>query len=102
MKKYARGDKAWGECERSGKKTLLANMVEDGYDVGLMVHPAFYDPPHPQDVPATAGEALALARPAPPNNAFSPVVSLPLYDLVNDRINSAFPTGLSVGRVSFA
>jgi len=102
VKKYARGSHAWGECERSGKKMLLSRMVEDGYDIGLMVDPVFYDPPHPQDVPATAGEAVALERPAPPRNAFSPVVSLPLYDVVNDQNNSAFPLGTSLGMVSFS
>ena len=101
MKKFAAGDQAWGECERSGKKMLLSEMVEDGYDKGLMVHPDFYDPEHPQDTPADAGEAVALRRPAPPRNAFSPVVSLPLYDVASNTTKSAFPLGTSIGRVAF-
>lgn len=100
-RKFAQGKQAWGECQRSGIKMLLKDMVEDGYQKGLMVHPDFYEAPHPQDTPARAGEGIALRRPAPPQNRFRAVISLPLYDVMNDSLKDSFPLGTALGRVSF-
>lgn len=47
--RYAKGDKAWGECERSGKKMLLKDMVYDGEWPDMLVAPDWYDPEHPQE-----------------------------------------------------
>lgn len=63
---YARGNKAWGECARSGKRVLLREMVEDGYIPGLMVARDWYEPAHPQDIPITdIADPVALLHPAP-------------------------------------
>lgn len=47
--RYAQGSKAWGECERSGKKMLLKDMVYDGEWPDMRVAPGEYDPEHPQE-----------------------------------------------------
>ncbi len=47
--RYARGSKAWGICERSGRKMLLRDMVYDGEWPDMRVHPDEYDPQHPQE-----------------------------------------------------
>jgi hypothetical protein len=45
----ARGSRAIGFCQRSGIKMLLKDMVEDGHIRGLMVHPDWWEPRHPQE-----------------------------------------------------
>ena len=47
--RYARGSKAWGICERSGRKLLLRDMVYDGEWPDMRVAPDEYDPQHPQE-----------------------------------------------------
>lgn len=47
--RYARGSKAWGLCERSGKKMLLKDMMYDGEWPDMLVSPDEYDPQHPQE-----------------------------------------------------
>ncbi|MBX3504408.1 MAG: hypothetical protein KF895_02940 [Parvibaculum sp.] len=65
MSRYARGEKAWGECARSGQRMLLKNMVEDGHIPGLMVHPDWWEPKHPQERVISVTDPQALHRPAP-------------------------------------
>jgi hypothetical protein len=61
--RYARGDRAWGECARSGKRMLLRDMVEDPL-TGLLVAPDWAEPPLMR--PATdIFDGVALSRPAP-------------------------------------
>lgn len=62
---YARGSRAWGECQRCGERLLLNRMVGDGYVKGLRVCPPCYDPPHPQERPIALHDPQALYRPAP-------------------------------------
>lgn len=65
MSNYARGDKAWGECARSGRKMLRKNMVEDGYIKGLLVDPEWRDGEHPQEHIEDVDDPVALFNPAP-------------------------------------
>lgn len=63
---YARGRLAWGECQRSGIKTLLRNLVPDGDVPGLMVLPAWREPVHPQEIPIEdVSDPIALLNPSP-------------------------------------
>lgn len=62
---YARGDKAWGECARSGKRVRLNAMVEDGQLEGMLVAPEWYEPKHPLEIPQDVDDPVALAEPAP-------------------------------------
>ena len=41
------------------------DLVEDGYVPGLLVHPDWYEPRHPQELPVDTSDAVALFRPAP-------------------------------------
>lgn len=62
---YARNRNAVAICNRSGVKMLRSDMVEDGYIKGLLVHPEWYDPAHPQEQPFDPDEPIAIYKPAP-------------------------------------
>lgn len=62
---YARGTHAIAECQRSGQKMRYKDLVEDGHIYGLLVHPDWWEPKHPQEVPVTVTDPIALFRPAP-------------------------------------
>lgn len=63
---YARGPRAWGICQRSGKRLLRKDMVEDGHIEGLLVAPEWYEPRHPQELPPRDTEdPIAIYKPSP-------------------------------------
>ena len=62
---YARGDRAWGQCQRCGLRALRRDMVEDGHNKGLLVHRGCYEPRHPQEKIVPAKDPQALRKPAP-------------------------------------
>lgn len=64
-KQYARGRNAIAECQRSGQKMRYRDLVEDGHIQGLLVHPGWWEPKHPQEIPVTVTDPVALFRPAP-------------------------------------
>ena len=41
------------------------DLVEDGHIKGLLVHPDWWEPKHPQEIPVTVTDPVALYRPAP-------------------------------------
>lgn len=41
------------------------DLVEDGHVPGLLVHPDWWEPRHPQETPVDVTDAVALHRPAP-------------------------------------
>jgi hypothetical protein len=41
------------------------DLVEDGHIPGLMVHPDWWEPRHPQEIPVTVTDPIALWRPSP-------------------------------------
>lgn len=64
-RKYAKGRHAVAECQRSGQKMRYRDLVEDGHVPGLLVHPDWWEPKHPQEIPVTVDDPIALFRPAP-------------------------------------
>lgn len=64
-RKYAKGRNAIAECQRSGQKMPYRMLVEDGHVPGLLVHPDWWEPQHPQEIPVTIEDPIALRRPAP-------------------------------------
>lgn len=64
-KSYAKGRNAVAECQRSGQKMRYRDLVEDGHVPGLLVHPDWWEPKHPQEIPVTVDDPIALYRPAP-------------------------------------
>lgn len=64
-RKYAKGRNAIAECQRSGQKMRYRDLVEDGHVPGLLVHPDWWEPQHPQEIPVTVDDPIALYRPAP-------------------------------------
>lgn len=64
-RRYAVGKRAVAECQRSGQKMPYRELVEDGHIPGLLVHPDWFEPRHPQELPVDATDAIALYRPAP-------------------------------------
>lgn len=64
-RKYAKGKRAIAECQRSGQKMLYRDLVEDGHIPGLLVHPDWWEPKHPQEIPPRVDDPIALERPAP-------------------------------------
>jgi hypothetical protein len=79
-RKYARGSRAWGQCERSGKKTLLKNLVYDGHQPGLLVAREWWEPRHPQEYLPAIEDPVALEDPAPDRDRVPVVVKLPRLD----------------------
>lgn len=63
--KYAKGSRAWGICGRSGKKTLLREMVFDGRFPNLRVDPDWWEDKHPQEFLPKVEDPTALYRPSP-------------------------------------
>jgi hypothetical protein len=64
-KQYARGTYAKAECQRSGQKMNYRELVEDGHIEGLLVHPDWWEPKHPQEIPVEVTDPVALFRPSP-------------------------------------
>ena len=64
-KQYAKGRNAVAECQRSGQKMRYRDLVEDGHIEGLLVHPDWWEPKHPQEIPVSVTDPVALYRPAP-------------------------------------
>lgn len=64
-RKYAKGRNAVAECQRSGQKMRYRDLVEDGHVPGLLVHPSWWEPKHPQEIPVEISDPIALYRPAP-------------------------------------
>lgn len=91
MAKFASPARTWGECARSGKRMLLKDMVQDGYQPGLMVAPEYYDPVHPQEKLQPIGaDAIAVKHPAPDLDRPQVVISMPAYDLTTDTTYRSF------------
>jgi hypothetical protein len=65
MTEYARGEKALGECARSGRRMRRRDMVEDGYMKGMLVDPAWREPEHPQEKLPDVRDPIGIFRPAP-------------------------------------
>jgi hypothetical protein len=65
VSKYAKGRHAIAECQRSGQKMRYRDLVEDGHVPGLLVHPDWWEPKHPQEIPIVITDPIALFRPAP-------------------------------------
>lgn len=64
-RQYARGTYAKAECQRSGQKMNYRELVEDGHIEGLLVHPDWWEPKHPQEIPVEVTDPVALYRPSP-------------------------------------
>lgn len=63
-RRYAAGRRAWGICALSGIRMLRKDMVVNP-DTGTLVHPAWADPVHPQELVEPIEDAIAIHRPAP-------------------------------------
>ena len=44
---------------------LYRDLVEDGHIPGLLVHPDWWEPKHPQEIPVEVDDPVALYRPSP-------------------------------------
>ena len=64
-REYARGHNAIAECQRSGQKMMYRDLLEDGHIEGLLVHPDWWEPKHPQEIPVEVTDPIALYRPSP-------------------------------------
>lgn len=62
---YAKGKRAIAECMRSGQKMPYRDLVEDGHIKGMLVHPDWWEPKHPQETPPDVTDPIALYRPSP-------------------------------------
>ena len=64
-KDHASGRLSKAECQRSGQKMWYRDLVEDGHVPGLLVHPDWWEPWHPQEDPVYTDDPIALFRPSP-------------------------------------
>lgn len=65
MATYARGNRAWGLCQRCGLRGLLNNLLFDQQYPNLRVHPECWDEKHPQERLLPVSDATSLWRPSP-------------------------------------
>lgn len=103
IRTYARGDKAWGECGRCGRRALLRELVFDGRYTNLRVHPECRDDKHPlEDVPyAKIEDPVALWRPTTDLTGQGPITFfLPLYVVDDDTNIGQFVEADSIGQVT--
>lgn len=63
--RYARGERAWGICGRSGARALLKDLVFDGRYPNMRVLPSWWEPRDPLDYMPRVEDPIALWRPAP-------------------------------------
>lgn len=88
-RRYAQGKRAWGECAKSGRRMLLNSMVVDGFS-GLLVDPAWYEPPLPKP-PRELADGIALLRPAPDRDIIDTVFEFGTgWDLSTDKTAPPF------------
>lgn len=81
---YAPRDNTLGICAKSGKQMRLGDMVEDGYYEGLMVDPAWYDPPHPQEKLLPIFDPESVERPSPDLDSAQSeevIVQVPVFNI---------------------
>lgn len=79
-RQYARGERAWGICGRSGRKMLLRDMIFDGRFPNMRVDPDWYEARHPLETLPMVDDPVALYRPSPEviDAPSAPVVTLVL------------------------
>lgn len=65
MTRFAKGKKAVGYDERSGRKTKLRKLRSDGQYPGILVTDAWYEPKHPQETPVDPFDPVGLRDPSP-------------------------------------
>lgn len=98
-RKYAKGKHALAECQRSGMKMAYRDLVEDGHIPGLLVHPDWYEPKHPQETVPDMNDPVALYRPAPE-------ISVPVGEGDPDNPDGGTtpvaPSGAVTGTIAFA
>ena len=70
--KFASGKNAWGMCQRCGLRARYTELVADGENPGLRVHPWCRDIAHPAEKPFRTTEGIALRRPSPDIDDDSP------------------------------
>jgi hypothetical protein len=87
MARYAKGLRAWGICQRSGKKVLLSDMVFDGQIKNLRVASDEYDPRHPQEQLLKMTDPQALWRPAPQDYPLTSPVLTGSVDFTGRTLN---------------
>ncbi|MGZ8432766.1 MAG: hypothetical protein ACXWYM_00280 [Candidatus Binatia bacterium] len=102
MTEFARGNKAWGRCARSGRRMLINRMVEDGRFPGLLVDPNWRESKHPQDeLMPIDGDPVSLHRAAPDYERVKTVVFFPNYALIENRTNSPLALNMYFGSPSY-
>lgn len=97
---YARGDKAWGECGRCGRRVYLKQLIEDGYTPGLMVERACWEPIYPFETLSAIDDPITLERPSPSLNKENGAVRLPNLNTDTNQTNNPFHIGVSLGQIS--
>lgn len=88
MTQFAKGPLAWGECQRSGRKMLLKDLVVDGQYPYLLVDPDWRDPQHPIEKMYPSDDPVALRHPSPRRDLDSAQVRFPRFDVATGRKGS--------------
>ena len=69
--KYAKGEMAWGRCQRCGDRVKYKELLSDGQVKGLKVCNGCFDIKHPTERPFRNTEGIALKKPSPDNDGDS-------------------------------
>lgn len=96
--RYSRGEKAYGICKRCGLRSLLNDLVFDGYFSWWRVHPECRDQKHPQERLVRVTDPISLWRPSPEDELnVAPVLSGVQNGSENDLTWTA--ASMQVGRI---
>lgn len=77
---YAKGDQAWGHCERCSDRLLLKNLRYDGQYPDLLVCADCWDPKHPQEYLPPVTDPVTLYDPTGDQDRFAAnALEIPLF-----------------------
>lgn len=74
-----RDSRAWGICQRSGKRILLKDLVQDGYIPGMLVQSSWHEPRNNDLQRPNLFDRVNLTRPSPDNNQENHTVMFPCF-----------------------
>lgn len=75
--RYAKGDRAWGICQRCGQRAPLSALLFDEQYPNLRVHAECWDEKHPQERLRPVSDPSSLWKPSPEEYPYTaPVLEL--------------------------
>lgn len=81
---------------------MLRDLVRDGRNPGLLVHPDWWEPEEPQEKLEPIIDSFALRRPSPEFGIGTRVLTMPFANLAEESIFPGFLMAYGFGSISLA